>query len=142
MGLNKYNTVADFGVEGQVVWPQELVHKIPDLQGLSVRLSNSLDQRRGYLLSFQGRWERSIQISSSSWKGKSLFVLINKLILAGVVFHVWQERNRRLFQSKRKQFWQVVADVEDDVRKKLQGLAVVKTSRVREELSRWGIAVE
>ncbi|KAL8119830.1 hypothetical protein AgCh_017086 [Apium graveolens] len=90
----------------------------------------------------EGRWERSIQISSSSWKGKSLFVLINKLILAGVVFHVWQERNRRLFQSKRKQFWQVVADVEDDVRKKLQGLAVVKTSRVREELSRWGIVVE
>ncbi|KAL8119828.1 hypothetical protein AgCh_017084 [Apium graveolens] len=44
MSLNKYNTVADFGMDGQVVWLWELVHKIPDLQGLFVRLSNSLDQ--------------------------------------------------------------------------------------------------
>lgn len=99
-------------------------------------------QRRGYLLCFQGNWEGSILYAAANWKGKSLYVLINKLVLAAVIFHIWQERNRRLFQKKKKRAWQISADITDDVRKKLQGLAVVNTSRVRDELSKWDIFVE
>ncbi|KAL8091333.1 hypothetical protein AgCh_033807 [Apium graveolens] len=190
MGLNKYNTVADFGVDGQVVWPQELVHKIPELQGISVRLSNSLDQvkwfsREGCVRNFSVsqvwkdlRPHRSIvswwhlvwfpksipkhcftlwlairqrlltQDRLQSWQVQQRVVCsfcervqdsvehlffdcgFCRMVLVefqrrGVVFHLWQERNRRLFQTKRKQVWQVVSDVEDDVRKKLQDIEVL-----------------
>ena len=97
---------------------------------------------RGYLLSYRGNWESFIHSSAINWKGKTLHTLINKLLLAAVVFHIWQERNRRLFQKKKKRVWQIVADITDDIRKKLQGLVVVNSSRVREELSKWDVFSE
>lgn len=99
-------------------------------------------QRRGYLLCFQGSWESFIHNSAVNWRGKSLHILINKLVLAAVVFHIWQERNRRLFHQKRKQVQQVIADIIDDVQRKLQGIQVDNSSRVKEELSRWDIFIE
>ncbi|WOG86036.1 hypothetical protein DCAR_0105230 [Daucus carota subsp. sativus] len=99
-------------------------------------------QRRGYLLLYQGKWDNFIHNSAASWRGKSVHVLINKLVLAAVVFHIWQERNRRLFQQKRKHVWQIIAEIVDDIRRKLQGLLVVNSLRVREELSRWDVFIE
>lgn len=55
-------------------------------------------QRRGYHLLIQGRRESFIHNSAINWRCKSLRVLINKIVLAAVVFHIWQERNRRSFQ--------------------------------------------
>ncbi|XP_074364603.1 uncharacterized protein LOC141705609 [Apium graveolens] len=99
-------------------------------------------QSRGYLLEYQGDWNNFIQMASAQWVGKSIHVLINKLTLAALIFHIWLERNRRLFQSKKKQRGQIISDVEDEIRKKLQGIVVVNSLRVREELLRWGIGVE
>lgn len=91
---------------------------------------------------YQGCWASFIQDSAVAWRGKSLHVLINKLVLAAVVFHLWHERNRRLFQQKRKRSWQVISDIEDDVRKRLQSISVINVARVVSELSKWGIIVE
>ena len=58
--------------------------------------------KRGYCLLYQGNWEEFIRESVVAWQGKSLNVLINKLVLVAVVSHLWNERNRRLFQKKNK----------------------------------------
>ena len=68
--------------------------------------------------------------------------LINKLVLAAIIFHLWQERNRRLFQREGKSDWQIIADIEDDVREKLMGLFYVHNQRVCTELLCWGVIIE
>lgn len=64
-------------------------------------------QSKGYCSMYSGDWECFIR------RGKSLHSLINKLLLAAVKF--------RLFQLARKRVWDIVADIEDDVKKKLLG---------------------
>ncbi|KAL8124530.1 hypothetical protein AgCh_012249 [Apium graveolens] len=44
LGLNKFNRVADFIVDGQVEWPDGLFSKIARLQGMVVRSSDVQDQ--------------------------------------------------------------------------------------------------
>lgn len=99
-------------------------------------------QNRGYNSQFHGSWDDFTRDVSGQWRAKSLHNLINKLVLAAMIFHIWQERNRRLFQSKGKRYSQIVSDVEDDIHKKLLGLSVAKTPRVRDELLAWGIDME
>ncbi|WOG90545.1 hypothetical protein DCAR_0309789 [Daucus carota subsp. sativus] len=116
---------------------ESVANKLNDQQA-----SDLIRDSRGYLLQFKGSWDEFIREASTRWKGKSLHALINKLILAAVVFHIWLERNRRLFQQKRKQSGQIIAEIDDDIRRKLQGLQVVNSLRVREELSRWDVFIE
>ena len=59
-------------------------------------------------------WEEFIREYDVAWREKSLNVLINELVFVVVVFHLWNERNRRLFQKKNKYVGKTIDDICDD----------------------------
>ncbi|KAL8124537.1 hypothetical protein AgCh_012256 [Apium graveolens] len=146
LGLIKFNRVADFIIDGQVEWPEGLFSKIDRLQGMVVRSSDVQDQiqwlsKAGKVEIFFVSQRLLTQDRLRSWKISQPVVCssyqstpdsVDHLWFnSAVVFHIWQERNRRLFQRKNKKSWQVISDVDDDVRKKLQGLAMINSLKVR-----------
>ncbi|XP_074365287.1 uncharacterized protein LOC141706422 [Apium graveolens] len=98
-------------------------------------------QKKGYCVDYQGNWGDFIRVAASKWRGRSLHSLINKLVYAAIIYHIWHERNRRIFQNQRKRPWQIVADVEDDIFKKLMGLSVARLPRVQAKLHGWDVGV-
>ncbi|KAL8091842.1 hypothetical protein AgCh_034194 [Apium graveolens] len=117
MGLSLFAKPADFSIDGLVVWPVELLERIPQLNEFISRID-------------------------VAWNDKTLHNLINKLVLAASVAHLWHERNKRIFQSKRKREWQIIDDIEDAVQKKLMGMEFGYNHRVCEELTDWRVSFE
>lgn len=56
-------------------------------------------------------------------KGKTVWSVIRRLVLAGAIYHIWQERNNRIFKNKRISYHAVVKTVIDDVRCRLVSLS-------------------
>ncbi|KAL0432873.1 UNVERIFIED_CONTAM: hypothetical protein Slati_2621600 [Sesamum latifolium] len=44
-------------------------------------------------------WERGIEWASARWRGKHVVNAAYRAPLASLIYHIWQERNRRRFQS-------------------------------------------
>ncbi|KAL0446005.1 UNVERIFIED_CONTAM: LINE-1 reverse transcriptase [Sesamum latifolium] len=44
-------------------------------------------------------WEHGIEWASARWRGKHIVNAAYRALLASLVYHIWQERNRRRFQS-------------------------------------------
>ncbi|KAL0453159.1 UNVERIFIED_CONTAM: hypothetical protein Slati_1294000 [Sesamum latifolium] len=44
-------------------------------------------------------WERGIECAFARWRGKYVVNAAYRVLLASLVYHIWQERNRRRFQS-------------------------------------------
>ncbi|XP_038994898.1 uncharacterized protein LOC120119071 [Hibiscus syriacus] len=44
-------------------------------------------------------WDNFLTRASSNWKGKSLLSLVMKLAMNALVYLLWEERNKRLFQG-------------------------------------------
>lgn len=62
----------------------------------------------------------------------NILSVLRRLVLASTVYHIWIERNRRLFQNIDKSCDYVKKAIVDDVRLKLLSLRVVQTYVVRE----------
>ena len=60
LGLNKFNKVSDFLVDGQWDWPPGLLLKVPHLQGMHPQLSN-----RPHNVSWVSKFGKHVQFSVS-----------------------------------------------------------------------------
>lgn len=86
-------------------------------------------------------WDDLIHIAAIVWKNKSISATINKLILGALVYFIWQERNWRLFQNKRRSPAQLVTAIEDNIHLKIMGLRLRDNSRVRDAMHLGNIPV-
>ena len=67
-------------------------------------------------------WTDIIRDFGQAAKGKSIWAIIRRLVLVGTVYHLWQERNDRIFKNKRRSYDMVVKTISDDVRSKILSL--------------------
>ncbi|KAE8687059.1 putative serine/threonine-protein kinase [Hibiscus syriacus] len=51
-------------------------------------------------MNFYALWDEMIARACSSWKGKSLLIVILKISWNAFIYFLWQERNQRLFQGR------------------------------------------
>nr|XP_043639206.1 uncharacterized protein LOC122610274 [Erigeron canadensis] len=70
-------------------------------------------------------------------KKNSCTSVVSKLLLAALVYHLWEERNARLLQQKKRSENQVVQLILSTIRLKLMTCRFKRTSRVEELLVRW-----
>lgn len=95
---------------------------------------------KGYLNISHNSWDDLMVKAATVWKGKSINVVVNKLILGALVYLLWQERNWRLFQNSRRSVIQLIGGIEEVVRLKIMGLNLRDTTRVRRMLIDWRIS--
>lgn len=95
---------------------------------------------KGYCNITHNSWEDFIEKAANTWKGKSIHVVVNKLIFSALIYFLWQERNWRLFQNSRRSSVQLIGSIEENIRFKIMGLKLRDNSRVRKVLQDWRIS--
>nr|XP_043639249.1 uncharacterized protein LOC122610319 [Erigeron canadensis] len=63
--------------------------------------------------------------------------VVSKLVLATSVYHLWQERNLRLFQQRKRSEAQLIEVILSTIQLKLMTFRFKKSTRVQETLDRW-----
>ncbi|KAL0455384.1 UNVERIFIED_CONTAM: hypothetical protein Slati_0877600 [Sesamum latifolium] len=64
-------------------------------------------------------WDRGIAWASARWRGKHVVNAAYRALLASLVYHIWQECNRRRFQSTSRPPWIVGSIVIDEVTQRI-----------------------
>lgn len=95
---------------------------------------------KGVIIPTLHSWADLVGFASSNWSGNSLLNVVNKLVLGGLVYFIWQERNCRLFQKKFRSVNQVIGCIEETIRLKILGLKIRNSSRVFRTLRLWNIS--
>ena len=70
---------------------------------------------------------------------RSINSVVARLVLAASVYYVWQERNSRLFNQKKRSKEQVVDLILATVRLKLLSFCFKKSSRVDKVMTEWDL---
>ncbi|KAE8681719.1 hypothetical protein F3Y22_tig00111310pilonHSYRG00062 [Hibiscus syriacus] len=58
-------------------------------------------------------WEVLIASASSNWKGKSLLTIIMKIALNALIYTLWEERNKRVFQNRTRSAVAILKAIKD-----------------------------
>lgn len=61
---------------------------------------------------------------SSRPRGKFIWSVIRRLVLADIVYHIWIERNNRIFKNNRGPYETMFKTIIDDVRLRLISLTL------------------
>lgn len=75
----------------------------------------------------------SMQTTNSIWN------IIRRLTLPAAVYHLWQERNCRLFQNVERNADVLVNIVVETIRSKLMSLTVKKSTAVDHVSAKWDV---
>ncbi|XP_038994982.1 uncharacterized protein LOC120119180 [Hibiscus syriacus] len=66
-------------------------------------------------------WDEFLTQARNNWKQKSLFSLVMKLALNTLVYFLWEERNKRLFQGRSRTIEDLLKAIKDVVSVHLSG---------------------
>lgn len=83
----------------------------------------------------------NLSFSTDSWsdiisqlnpinKNKTIWSIIRRLVFAGTVYHIWRERNLRIFTKLKRSHHAVVNIVKDDIRCRLLSLSLKTCTNV------------
>nr|GEU55460.1 reverse transcriptase zinc-binding domain-containing protein [Tanacetum cinerariifolium] len=75
-------------------------------------------------ISLPDRWDDIISTLASQIHNKSIKSVPRRLTLAACVYHIWQERSKRIFTNDKKRSNEVAAEVFNQLRLKLASLTV------------------
>jgi hypothetical protein len=67
-------------------------------------------------------WDQLKEFMVNLHSSKSVWSIIQKLLIAACVYYVWQERNLRTFQQKNRNWEDVVKIIKEDIKYKLMSL--------------------
>ncbi|XP_039068433.1 uncharacterized protein LOC120214662 [Hibiscus syriacus] len=73
-------------------------------------------------------WEEFLEMASSNWKGKSLLSTVMKIALNALVYLLWEERNRRLYQGRTRPANELLKNIKSIVCLQLNGVVEVELS--------------
>ncbi|XP_024990498.1 uncharacterized protein LOC112524776 [Cynara cardunculus var. scolymus] len=84
-------------------------------------------------------WDDIISMLQQATKGKTIWSIIRRLVLVGTVYHLWHERNNRIFKSKRRSHIMVGKTITDDVRSRLLSLTFKPSPNVDRAQLAWNL---
>ncbi|KAJ0886252.1 putative RNA-directed DNA polymerase transcription factor bZIP family [Helianthus annuus] len=87
------------------------------------------------------KWPEIINYLENNGLSKSIWGIIGRLVMAAVVYFIWQERNNRCFDNNRRSVQQICNVVFDTVRMRILGLKLKDSSSVREAAGIWRFKV-
>ncbi|XP_039045799.1 uncharacterized protein LOC120185725 [Hibiscus syriacus] len=58
-------------------------------------------------------WETFEVWACSSWKGKSLLTMVMKIVLNALIYIIWDERNKRVFQGRSRSVEEIFKAIKD-----------------------------
>ncbi|KAL0455391.1 UNVERIFIED_CONTAM: hypothetical protein Slati_0878300, partial [Sesamum latifolium] len=64
-------------------------------------------------------WGLDIEWASMKWKGKHCVNAVYRALLASIIYHIWQERNRRVFQHIERPSSMIARTTMDEIRQKI-----------------------
>ena len=85
-------------------------------------------------------WERELSWASLKLRGKALNTTILRVAWSAFVYHIWRERNYRVFQHREETSVKILEDIMKVIRYRLAKLKKVKADEVNIMLYRsWGL---
>ncbi|KAJ0926587.1 putative RNA-directed DNA polymerase [Helianthus annuus] len=94
-------------------------------------------KRLGVMDHLSDKWENIMDYLISITKSKSAKSIIGRMIVAATAYHIWQERNTRLFSDKKRSVNQVVEAIACTVCLKLITLKFKHTRQVELIINKW-----
>ena len=86
-------------------------------------------------------WDEELKWAYQKLKGKSLLSIILRTAWSAYIYFVWKERNDRLYKSKEETSEQVLEQIKQGTRLKLEGLHNVKLDQINNSLYRvWDLS--
>ncbi|GJW69799.1 hypothetical protein Tco_0126716 [Tanacetum coccineum] len=82
--------------------------------------------------SLPDKWDDIISTLANQKHNKSIKSVLRRLTLKACVYYIWQERNKRIFTSDKKNSNELVAEVFNHLRLKFASLTVKRTAQVVE----------
>ena len=87
-----------------------------------------------------GGWSEELQWAIKNIKGRTLVYTILRVAWKAFIYHVWRERNGRLFGNSIESSMQVMERIKDVVRLRLAGLRKMAETTVNMQLcTNWGL---
>ncbi|KAK3184878.1 hypothetical protein Dsin_032164 [Dipteronia sinensis] len=130
-----YSITRDDGslIEGDILVKNEAIRhfqsifgcSMPTRQGIGSTLSNIIDKViSNDQANFMGRdiTNDEIREESTHWRGNSSTIVANKLCLGVTVYHIWRERNCRIFEGTQKTTSVVALSIIDTIRCRLSSI--------------------
>ena len=84
-------------------------------------------------------WEQLVVMMEDMDCSNSIWSIVNRFILAASVYHIWKERNERLFSQNHKSYDIVLQNIKEQVRCQLMSLKVRKTVNTVKVAEVWNI---
>ena len=87
------------------------------------------------------RWEQELEWARKRLKRKALISVLMRAAWNAYIYHIWRERNRRIFTQKEETGEQVLKHIKHDIRFRLDRMQNVKKDHVNMLLYRnWNLS--
>ncbi|GJY90320.1 ATPase 9-like protein [Tanacetum coccineum] len=84
-------------------------------------------------------WDQIIQYMANLPCNNSIWSIVNRIILANAVYHIWKERNGRIFTSDAKSSDIVLQSINKHVRLQLMSLKLIKSVHTIKVAKVWNV---
>ena len=84
-------------------------------------------------------WEDIVMRICSLRCNKNIASILRRLVLATFVYHIWQERNKRVFTYVQRSWEVLVKVITNDIRFKMASFQVKQTNQILEAQNRWQV---
>nr|XP_009781619.1 PREDICTED: uncharacterized protein LOC104230493 [Nicotiana sylvestris] len=118
-GLSTRERLASWGVTDTLVCPLcNVANETIDHLFFSCVYSSGI---WNILLQWQGltrktmSWQHEMAWMEVNERGRSARAEVSRMAIAGCVYHIWQERNMRIFQNKQRQEEQVIRQIIQEI---------------------------
>ncbi|GKA23503.1 hypothetical protein Tco_0709536, partial [Tanacetum coccineum] len=85
-------------------------------------------------------WQSILHGMSDARNGNNVKSVIRRLLLAACVYHIWQERNNRIFKDSKRSSEEVFKSIVDVIKNKLSGITVKASNAISEVEKQWPIS--
>ena len=86
-----------------------------------------------------GNWNEELQWAIKQIKGRKLVSAILRIAWRGCIYHVWRERNRRLYGNATETYQKAFEQIKEAVRIKLAGMKFSATAANGRLCNGWGL---
>ncbi|GJT59972.1 RNA-directed DNA polymerase, eukaryota, reverse transcriptase zinc-binding domain protein [Tanacetum coccineum] len=131
------------------IWPDVWILKYPNLANFSVSTLNQQEKditkwkdANGNLINFSSKaaWEDNlVEQYAYSVCNKSIGSILMRIVLVSTVYHIWKERNARLFTSELVDDKTMIKIITDNIKLQLIGLKVKRSPNMKKVVMEWNI---
>ena len=105
----------------------------------AVSIWNGMLRNRGLGRKSLG-WDEELRWASTKFRGKTMIITLLRVGWSAFVYHIWKERNYRLFQHREETNMKILEDIMEVIRYRLAKLKKVEAVEVNIMLHKsWGL---